>query len=394
MDASRLKRQLGAVAITLFAVWTTASSAAPEQPPASLLFDFSGVDYGVVFALLLIYLGLLLGGRHLWVIIPNRHHLETSMARVREQAERAPPNTKALEFLDMASDRLNNDLKILGIDARWVAFTGRQLAAWRLIHNAECLLIHSCGAELLQERAHVTANQLADIPNVARAVVLRKRIEGLLQALEQLYGGDADQIRPHVETQGENGLPVAVSDASGQEIERLLRRLEAVTSEGRWLVFQLQDSRFEELADHQNKALYLIFTAVLILVGISVLIPAALPVLVVGSVGGLLARLRKVMYKRATGFDYGVSWIGVFLAPLVGALTAWSGVLLFHVLRDWHLLTNKLAISLDPPNLNALVVALAFGFSATLFERFMERFEHAAAKPLGGNGQGADDGSK
>lgn len=389
MDSSRLQRHLICTLILLGAGWGVSAVAATGQAPAPITFDFSSFDHAVVLALLLLYLGLLLGGRHLWVIIPNRHHLETSMARVREQAEREPANTKALEFLDMASTRLNNDLKILGVDASWVAFTGRQLAAWRLIHNAECLLIHSCGAELLQERAHVTANQLAEIHDFARAAVLRKRIAGLLQELELAQAAQTSQASSPA---GAN--PADSSEGMEQQSERLLRRLEAVTAEGRWLVFQLQDSRFEELADHQNKALFLIFTAVLILVGISVLIPAALPVLVVGSVGGLLARLRKVMYKRSTGFDYGVSWIGVFLAPLVGALTAWSGVLLFHVLRDWDLLTDKLAISIDPPNLNTLVVALAFGFSATLFERFMERFEHTAVKPLGRDSQAEEGGSK
>ncbi len=343
----------------------------------------------LLFLLLIIYIALLIGGRYIWVIVPNRHHLETSMARVREQAEREPRNDKAIEFLDLADKRLHNDLSLGKFSSvtRWVAFTGRQLAAWRLIHNAECLLIRTCNEELLEEHAHVTANELAGIRSVERAAVLKGRIESLLKRLENANGEQDIAVEARDAQLAENAGAMEATKASNDEVKRILRRLEEVTVEGRSLVFQLQDTRFEELADHQNKALYLIFTAVLILVGIGVLSESIMPVLVIGAAGGLLARLRKVMYRKATGFDYGVSWVGVFLAPLVGALTAWGGTLLFHILHQWGLLTDKMAIPIDEPNANTLIVALAFGFSATLFERFMERIESTAMKPLGANGK-------
>jgi len=346
----------------------------------------------ILFLLLVIYIVLLIGGRYIWVIVPNRHHLETTMARVREQAEREPRNEKALEFLDLADNRLHNQLRLGRLSAvtRWVAFTGRQLAAWRLIHNAECLLIRTCNEELLEEHAHVVANELAGIRRVERAVVLKERIEKLLKRLEAANGNEDGVVEARDAQLAENAGSVDAAKVSSDRVKRILRRLEEVTVEGRWLVFQLKDTRFEELADHQNKALYLIFTAVLILIGIGVLSESVMPVLVIGAAGGLLARLRKVMYRKATGFDYGVSWVGIFLAPLVGALTAWGGTLLFHILHHWGLLTDKMAIPIDEPNANTLIVALAFGFSATLFERFMERIENTALKPLDSDNTGIE----
>lgn len=48
---------------------------------------------------------------------------------------------------------------------------------------------------------------------------------------------------------------------------------------------------------------------------------------------------------------------------------------------------GKIVIPIDSPDNNTPMVALAFGFSATLFERFTESIEITASKPLGANGQ-------
>ena len=105
-----------------------------------------------------------------------------------------------------------------------------------------------------------------------------------------------------------------------------------------------------------------------------------------GAIGGLLSRLRKVLWRKHLGFDYGVSWSTLFLSPLVGALTGWSGVLLIMVLTKLDVLGNVFRTALDfkwseaGDHPEALALAVAFGFSATLFERMMERIESTLAK--------------
>ena len=98
--------------------------------------------------------------------------------------------------------------------------------------------------------------------------------------------------------------------------------------------------------------------------------------------------LRKTMGAKSVGFDYGVSWSVLFLAPLVGALTGWAGVLVsgFVVELDVLNLPTALVESCTLTDDTKMVMAVLFGFSATLFEGVMSGAEAALTKkPVGGS---------
>jgi hypothetical protein len=157
--------------------------------------------------------------------------------------------------------------------------------------------------------------------------------------------------------------------------------LRELVKEGKAIVYRDEDERFEALADAQNKALWLVLIAAMILYGLSSIFNDAIMLFMAGSAGGLLARLRKVVRKRSLPFDYGVSWTVLFLTPLVGALTGWAGTLLFSLLYNWGLIGEKFhGISVLDPNLASVMVALVFGYSATLFEKFVEQLEESLSK--------------
>jgi hypothetical protein len=157
--------------------------------------------------------------------------------------------------------------------------------------------------------------------------------------------------------------------------------LKALVKEAKSTIYRDEDERFEALADAQNKALWLVFMAAVILFGLSWIFVEAQVLFLAGAAGGLLARLRKVVTKRSLPFDYGVSWTVLFLTPLVGALTGWAGTLLFVLLQSWGLIGEQFKnISVDNPTWASVMVALVFGYSATLFEKFVEQLEESISK--------------
>ncbi len=96
----------------------------------------------------------------------------------------------------------------------------------------------------------------------------------------------------------------------------------------------------------------------------------------VGAIGGLLSKLRGAVNRANVPFDYGVSWTTLFLAPLVGALTGWAGVLLATALVEVSVFSKEF-FDIDWMNASAepeaLALAVVFGFSAALFEAVVDK---------------------
>ena len=154
------------------------------------------------------------------------------------------------------------------------------------------------------------------------------------------------------------------------------------------MVFEVRDGYYEDLSDWQNKATWLVFVTAIILFMVAVVLGND-KLLLLGAVGGLLARLRKTLSAKKTGFDYGVSWAVLFLAPLVGALTGWAGVLLAVVFMDpsvLHLTADEFTWQTAAGTEPGMVLAIVFGYSATLFDRVLAGAETALTKtPEGGS---------
>lgn len=320
--------------------------------------------YGAVLTLLLLcggYIVLLMVAKCAWIYRRNQMHLHAYADMIEAQltAEQDKP-----EKTNKTESAVIPEIKALLAQARaqvpleghsscW-SFTvvGRQLAAWRLVHDADRI------ATDLWPEAHVTAY----------AVVASEELKSIATSTSTALAAKIGEF------------------LKSHKNEPTLR---ALVKEARGLIFGARDCYYEDLSDWQNKATWLVFVTTAILFILSAVMGND-KLLLLGAVGGLLARLRKTLASKSVGFDYGVSWSVLFLAPLVGALTGWAGVLLSVVFISPELLmlgsqvqlTWQTAASTEP----GMVLALIFGFSATLFDRVMERAESALAKKPAGGG--------
>jgi len=299
------------------------------------------------------YLALLLVARSIWVVLPNNRYLRAyaEMVKAQSKIEQDKPDKKSPEekaiipeitrLLDMAKELVSEKLPWY----RWLfTGTGKQLASWRLVHEAERLVTNVLSSEVVQARASLAAENLKCLDTPPSKAL-------------------AEQIVKEVESKNQTNLNPLLKEAQG-------------------MLLDARDNYFEILADWQNKASWLVMTSVLIILALGVT-AGNIELCLLGAIGGLLSRLRKVLWRKHVGFDYGVSWSTLFLSPLVGALTGWSGVLLIMVLIKLNVLGTvfegfEWSQAIDKPEVLAL--AVAFGFSATLFERMMERVESTLAK--------------
>jgi len=100
--------------------------------------------------------------------------------------------------------------------------------------------------------------------------------------------------------------------------------------------------------------------------------------LVLGFLGGALSRLLRVVATKELPTDYGAYWVSLFLAPVLGALGAVGGYLVFWALMEVQALGEGLKPLLSPPAAYGLLVVL--GFSERLLEGLTKRLEDQALK--------------
>ena len=100
--------------------------------------------------------------------------------------------------------------------------------------------------------------------------------------------------------------------------------------------------------------------------------------LVLGFLGGALSRLLRVVATKELPTDYGAYWVPLFLAPVLGALGAVGGYLVFWALVEVRALGEGLKPLLSPPAAYGLLVVL--GFSERLLEGLTKRLEDQALK--------------
>lgn len=304
------------------------------------------------------YLGLLLFARCTWIYRRNHMHLrayadmvEAQLGVHRDQSVTGAEKDSAVKsqvmtLLGHAREHVPDNK---GSSCLTIPGVGRQLAAWRLVHDAERTAVDVLPAEVVQAHAALLVEELKGLgTDTSKALA-----ENISECLE---GGSKDDLRQLVK-------------------------------EGRGLIFDARDCYYEDLSDWQNKAVWLVVVTAVILFLVTITMGNS-KLLLLGAIGGLLARLRKTMAAKTVGFDYGVSWSVLFLAPLIGALTGWAGVLLavvfiepnvLHVPASQFTWTN--AAHTEP----GMVLAIVFGFSATLFDRVMSGAEAALTKQPAGN---------
>lgn len=148
-----------------------------------------------------------------------------------------------------------------------------------------------------------------------------------------------------------------------------------------------RDTSFATLMEWQNKASWLIVTALVIIAFLSAAVGNAV-LFLAGAAGGYLGRLMRALRREDLPLDYGASWTTLFLSPLFGALTGWFGVALISLLSEPELgllgpafLLVRWDDALGPATLS---VAFLLGFSERFFDAIVGAVERHARKDEAG----------
>jgi len=152
-----------------------------------------------------------------------------------------------------------------------------------------------------------------------------------------------------------------------------------------------RDARYARLLTLHNKAAWLLLVGL----GLGVALGSFAPGLsnglsletglVLGFLGGALSRLLRVVATKELPTDYGAYWVSLFLAPVLGALGAVGGYLVFWALMEVQALGEGLKPLLSPPAAYGLLVVL--GFSERLLEGLTKRLEDQGKEKPKGDGK-------
>jgi hypothetical protein len=147
-----------------------------------------------------------------------------------------------------------------------------------------------------------------------------------------------------------------------------------------------RDTVFATLMEWQNKASWLIVTA-LVIIGFLAAVVGNAVLFLAGAAGGYLSRVMRALRREEIPLDYGASWTTLFLSPLFGALAAWFGIALIDLLAepDLGLLGSAFQLvrwddALAPATLS---VAFLLGFSERFFDAIVGAVERHAVKDSG-----------
>jgi len=342
-------------------------------------------NFKALIFLLMYVLGMLLA-RWLWIVRPANDHLRAQVEMIRAElmvsaghvdSKEINEKIKAVEGL---LETVRSQCKINSFLSFLVGNSGTQLLGWRLAHKAERLLCYFGSPETVNARLLIAKAKLSRLDS-GEAINLIQEIDGKI--------GQADNFESPTPVDNPNksiGMTNSVTTiANDKSYVRKVLLVEAME-----VIHEDRDTFFQGLADFQNKTMWFTFTALFIILVIVFKRTHNEILLVFGAIGGLLSKLRGVVRRKKVPTDFGASWSPLFLSPLVGALTGWSGVLLVVFFKQQGLLGNNLFDDLAiwwsaHEQAAALALAIAFGFSATFFERVMEGIQGEMEGKIGGS---------
>lgn len=243
----------------------------------------------------------------------------------------------------------------------WHAASARYCAAWRLLHEAE--------REIAESEKHASP---------CRAMTVLSRLKEI-----EIDDKDIENVTLQLNTY--------VSNPDKEKARSILPWVQ----EGEAFLCRAEQVRIQAIQEARNKAFWLVVSAVACVFWLGLMIKASAPVLLAGAIGGLLARLSIAVQDKGTVFDYSVSWMVLFLTPLVGAIAGWFGVAIVELSIEIAASEYQGNVDLTNPNGFAFLVAFLFGWSARLFDAAANKLEGELTRTLqhGGfakRGTGAD----
>lgn len=345
----------------IFLVLSPASVAANSQEgflwlKLSQAKSFTHINFLVFMIGLATYILILFLFRHIYIVKPElralsaaRQSLETLAKDYSDEQDTGSKHQKrVLDLLNQSKGLLSDKEGIWrAVIPRWDA-SARFCGAWQLLHEAE--------REFAQSQKHAT-------PCRAASVFLRLKASRIqdkdLKVVEQKL---ADFIKKPDEQHATTITPWV------QQAEALLCRE--------------QQLKIQATQEARNKALWLIVSAFACVFWLGLLVTNSIALLLAGAIGGLLSRLSAAVKFKGKTFDYTVSWMVLFLTPLVGAIMGWFGVAFTELAVEMIEVANPGEISLTKPNGLAFLVAFLFGWSARLFDAAANKLESEFTRTL------------
>ena len=163
------------------------------------------------------------------------------------------------------------------------------------------------------------------------------------------------------------------------------QRRKALLGQATAAVYAERDTSFSTLMEWQNKAVWLIFAACILMLFL-VLAAGHAVLLLAGGIGGYLSRLMRALKREDVPLDYGASWTTLWLSPLFGAFGGWFIVALIVLASnpDLNLLGSAFThVKWDEP-WGPVTISVAFlaGFSERFFDAVIGALEdHATNTP-------------
>jgi hypothetical protein len=238
----------------------------------------------------------------------------------------------------------------------------REMAAWALMHRAERRAVVLMEDEEVRARLVRGLGELGAFPKEEREFWQKQ-----LKCALGLEG----------QGQKEQGSLSGCQKLESKEQRALLEEFLAA-------LYYARDTSYAQLLTLHNMAVWLLLVGLglaMALLYFAPGLPNGLSIetgLLLGFLGGFLSRLLRVVATKKLPTDYGAYWVPLFLAPVLGALGAVGGYLVFYSLMQAQVLGEGLNPLLSPPAAYGLFVVL--GFSERLLEGLTKRLEGQVLK--------------
>lgn len=288
----------------------------------------------------LIYVNAIIIVRWNLIAVPLRQHLKVAIESVRARlhveglSESPACETAAYKevehLLDDAEKQLEKNVWDMIFWSR-----GREMNGWRYVHEAGRVM-----AALYHPQ------------------MVKVRLGGAVSELRQMNGREANDLADAIEAE-------LKSEMNGD-----LKARRALLQGSLALIYDNRDNRYAFLDTWDNEAMWMVTFGLLLITVLGCTIGNT-ALFLVGAVGGFLGRLTHLIKVRVGSTDYGLYWDPLFMSPVLGALTGWTGVLLVVFLAD-----EKLGVLgpvfkdiswTNPLHPYALGLAFLFGLSERFF---------------------------
>jgi len=272
----------------------------------------------------------------------------------------------------------------------------REMAAWALMHRAERRAAALMSDEEVRARLVRGLGELGAFPEEEKALWQKqlKRALGLegqdpQQGSPSQGGGPSNEIVPSALSPSTDPQEPGQGSGQAESNARCCQKPDpgvqrALLKEFLAALYDARDTRYARLLTLHNKAAWLLLVGLGLAWALGAFTPG-LPNgldlrtgLLLGFLGGVLSRLLRVVATKELPTDYGAYWVPLFLAPVLGALGAVGGYLVFWALVEVRALGEGLKPLLSPPAAYGLLVVL--GFSERLLKGLTERLEDQALK--------------